>query len=81
MISRKLKEPLGSKEAPSKFFSLDLMIDYSTLSSVLILNADGIPEPSTEIVGQDLYFEILELQPIKLSLSFMRTERVNSEEK
>ncbi|PPQ80804.1 hypothetical protein CVT25_001929 [Psilocybe cyanescens] len=50
-------------------------------ADVLILNADGIPEPSTEIVGQDLYFEILELQPIKLSLSFMRTERVNSEEK
>jgi vacuolar protein sorting-associated protein 13A/C len=34
-----------------------------------------------DAVGQELYFEVLELQPIKLSLSFMRTERVNSEEK
>jgi vacuolar protein sorting-associated protein 13A/C len=32
-------------------------------------------------VGEDLYFEVLELQPIKLSLSFMRTERVSSDEK
>ncbi|KAF7306925.1 hypothetical protein MIND_00485000 [Mycena indigotica] len=31
--------------------------------------------------GADLYFEVLELQPIKLSLSFMRTERVSAEEK
>jgi vacuolar protein sorting-associated protein 13A/C len=31
--------------------------------------------------GQDLYFEILELQPIKLSLSFVRTERVSSDDK
>ncbi|KAH9486936.1 Vacuolar protein sorting-associated protein 13 [Psilocybe cubensis] len=48
---------------------------------VLLQNINSIPEPSTQTVGQDLYFEILELQPIKLSLSFMRTERVNSEEK
>ncbi|KDR84988.1 hypothetical protein GALMADRAFT_233521 [Galerina marginata CBS 339.88] len=50
-------------------------------ADVLIQHPDGIPEPCTNAVGQDLYFEVLELQPIKLSLSFMRTERVNSEEK
>lgn len=49
--------------------------------SVLILHAEDIPEPQDTPVGQDVYFEVLELQPIKLSLSFMRTERVSSEEK
>ena len=28
-----------------------------------------------------MYFEVLELQPIKLSMSFMRTERVSGEDK
>lgn len=49
--------------------------------SVLIQFPDDVHEPSKDAVGQELYFEVLELQPIKLSLSFMRTERVNSEEK
>ncbi|GLB36151.1 putative vacuolar protein sorting-associated protein [Lyophyllum shimeji] len=48
---------------------------------VLLQNIDTIPEPVDKPAGQELYFEILELQPIKLSLSFMRTERVSSEEK
>ncbi|TFK41159.1 vacuolar protein sorting-associated protein vps13 [Crucibulum laeve] len=48
---------------------------------VLIQNVEGMPEPTDLAAGQDLYFEVLELQPIKLSLSFMRTERVSSEEK
>lgn len=30
--------------------------------------------------GTELYFEVLELQPIRLSISFMRTERVNEED-
>jgi vacuolar protein sorting-associated protein 13A/C len=47
----------------------------------LLIQTDDIPEPSADAVGQALYFEVLELQPIKLSLSFMRTERVSSEEK
>ncbi|KAJ8463158.1 hypothetical protein ONZ45_g17681 [Pleurotus djamor] len=48
---------------------------------VLIKDPDDIPEPQEVAVGQVLYFEVLELQPIKLSLSFMRTERMNSEDK
>ncbi|KAJ7254114.1 hypothetical protein B0H12DRAFT_1202424 [Mycena haematopus] len=40
-----------------------------------------IQEPTDTAAGEDLYFEVLELQPIKLSLSFMRTERVTAEEK
>lgn len=50
-------------------------------NSVLIQHPEEIPEPQAVAAGQDLYFEVLELQPIKLSLSFMRTERVNSDEK
>jgi vacuolar protein sorting-associated protein 13A/C len=50
-------------------------------NSILVQHPEDIPEPQTVAAGQDLYFEVLELQPIKLSLSFMRTERVNSDEK
>ncbi|KAJ4486135.1 vacuolar protein sorting-associated protein 13 [Lentinula aciculospora] len=49
--------------------------------NILIEHGDEIPEPTDTATGQALYFEVLELQPIKLSLSFMRTERVSSEEK
>lgn len=49
--------------------------------SVLIQHPEDIPEPQKTAAGQDLYFEVLELQPIRLTLSFMRTERVSSEEK
>lgn len=48
---------------------------------VLIQHPEEIPEPQLSAPGQDVYFEVLELQPIQLSLSFMRTERVSSEEK
>ncbi|KAF7347835.1 hypothetical protein MVEN_01541000 [Mycena venus] len=51
------------------------------VDDVLIQNEGEIQEPSDTAVGEDLYFEVLELQPIKLSLSFMRTERVSAEEK
>lgn len=42
---------------------------------------EEIPEPSATSKGGDLYFEILHLHPIQLDLSFMRTERVNVEQK
>ncbi|KAL0581607.1 Vacuolar protein sorting-associated protein 13 [Marasmius crinis-equi] len=48
---------------------------------VLIEYPEEIPEPRTTTVGQNIYFEVLELQPIKLSLSFMRADRVSSDEK
>ena len=38
-----------------------------------------IPEPTLEQQGQDVYFELLHLQPIQLDLSFVRTERINAE--
>ncbi|PWZ02331.1 hypothetical protein BCV70DRAFT_172197 [Testicularia cyperi] len=41
-----------------------------------------VPEPSgAQGTSDDIYFEILHLQPISLNLSFMRTERVNADEK
>ncbi len=39
-----------------------------------------IPEPTLEQQGQDVYFELLHLQPIQLDLSFVRTERINAED-
>ncbi|CAI4219735.1 unnamed protein product [Parascedosporium putredinis] len=41
----------------------------------------GIPEPKQQHSGQDMYFELLNIQPMQLDLSFMRTERVNVESK
>lgn len=38
-----------------------------------------IPEPQNESASQDVYFELLHLQPMQLDISFMRTERVNAE--
>ena len=39
-----------------------------------------IPEPKREHQGQDVYFELLHLQPMQLDLSFVRTERINAED-
>jgi len=40
----------------------------------------GVPEPTREEQGQDIYFELLHLQPMQLDLSFVRTERINAED-
>lgn len=40
-----------------------------------------IPEPHLEQQGQDIYFELLHIQPTQLDISFVRTERVNVEDK
>lgn len=39
-----------------------------------------IPEPGQENQGQDVYFELLHLQPMQVDVSFVRTERVNVED-
>ncbi|RCK56101.1 Vacuolar protein sorting-associated protein 13 [Candida viswanathii] len=41
----------------------------------------NIPEPSKLGDTSDVYFEALHLQPIQANLSFVRTERVNAEDK
>ncbi|KAF9229286.1 vacuolar protein sorting-associated protein 13 [Gyrodon lividus] len=48
---------------------------------VLIQHPEDIPEPQPIAPGQDVYFEVLQLHPIQLTLSFMRTERVSNEDK
>jgi vacuolar protein sorting-associated protein 13A/C len=40
-----------------------------------------IPEPKQAEQGQDMYFELLHIQPAQMDLSFVRTERVNVEDK
>ena len=40
-----------------------------------------IPEPKTDDSGQDIYFELLNIQPAQLDLSLLRTEVVNAEDK
>ncbi|KAI9780763.1 MAG: hypothetical protein M1839_006551 [Geoglossum umbratile] len=40
-----------------------------------------IPEPKQGQQGQDVYFELLHIQPAQMDLSFVRTERVNVEDK
>lgn len=40
-----------------------------------------IPQPKQQQSGKDIYFEVLNIQPMQLDLSFVRTERVNAEDK
>merc|ERR1711964_907535 len=40
-----------------------------------------IPEPTQDQSGQDMYFELLNIQPMQLDLSFVRKDRVNVEGK
>lgn len=46
---------------------------------VLIEQPSEIPEPEDLPSERNLYFEVLELQPIRLSLSFERTDRLSGE--
>lgn len=52
-----------------------------TDSSILIEHPTDIPEPNMTEQRNDLFFQSLQLQPISLELSFMRTDRVNVDEK
>nr|POE74637.1 vacuolar protein sorting-associated protein 13 [Quercus suber] len=47
---------------------------------VLAPDSLDIPEPSHQQSGQDIYFELLHLQPMQFDLSFVRTERINVED-
>ena len=40
-----------------------------------------IPEPTIDNSGREIYFERLELQPLQFNLSFVRTERVDVEDR
>jgi vacuolar protein sorting-associated protein 13A/C len=47
----------------------------------LIEYPGAIPEPNVQSAQADIFFEALQLQPVSLELSFMRTDRVNVDEK
>jgi vacuolar protein sorting-associated protein 13A/C len=53
--------------------------DLSNFHSALIEQSVEISEPEDSPSERDLYFELLELQPIRLSLSFERTDRLSGE--
>ncbi|KAJ2973574.1 hypothetical protein NQ176_g6529 [Zarea fungicola] len=67
------------------------LLDFSNVkgASWTVVDEEGklcdesldIPEPRQIQTGQDIYFEVLNIQPMQLDLSFMRTERVNAEDK
>ena len=40
-----------------------------------------IPEPKILEAGQDIYFELLNIQPAQIDLSLLRTDVVNVEDK
>jgi vacuolar protein sorting-associated protein 13A/C len=42
---------------------------------------EDIPDPKASSGAGDVYFEVLHLQPIQLDLSFMRTDRINVDQK
>lgn len=65
----------------ASFIPFDLELIIVLLLSVLIEVPGAIPEPKAASGGAPVYFESLALQPIQLELSFMRTDRVNVEEK
>jgi len=56
-----------------------LVDDLLNPISVLIAHPVEISEPEDIPSERNLYFEVLELQPISLSLSFERTERPGGE--
>lgn len=37
-----------------------------------------IPDPKVLEEAEELYFEVLNIQPMRLNLSFVRTERINA---
>lgn len=52
-----------------------------THESILCDESLDIPEPKQNQSGRDVYFELLNIQPMQLDLSFVRTDRVNVEDK
>ncbi|KAL7419546.1 Vacuolar protein sorting-associated protein 13 [Cryptotrichosporon argae] len=48
---------------------------------ILIEHPKDVPEPDMTLTKSDVFFESLQLQPVSLELSFMRTDRVNVDEK
>lgn len=71
--------PPGKKTRDSKSDRCCRICKSLTSISALIEQPSEIPEPDDLPSERDLYFEVLELQPIRLSLSFERTDRLSGE--
>jgi vacuolar protein sorting-associated protein 13A/C len=64
------------------------MLDFTKFPGLQLEEKEGklnvgdldIPEPKQEQSGQDIYFELLQLQPMQFDLSFVGTERINAED-
>jgi vacuolar protein sorting-associated protein 13A/C len=72
------------KDAAWKEASEEYVISYllgADVGSTLIEFPAAIPEPNIQSAQADIFFEALQLQPMSLELSFMRTDRVNVDEK
>jgi hypothetical protein len=58
-----------------------VLIELCSPPSVLLPQPGDIPDAKETPPGTNVYFEDLMLQPMQLELSFMRTERVNVDDK
>ncbi|TGZ78721.1 hypothetical protein EX30DRAFT_322121 [Ascodesmis nigricans] len=63
------------------FTKIPGMVSIEEEEGRLCDDALDLPEPSSAHAGQDLYFELLNIQPAQLDLSFLRTDVVNVENK
>ena len=54
--------------------------DEAALPSKLTEEGPDLPEAPEPQASTEVYFEALELQPVQLDLSFMRTESLNSDQ-
>lgn len=70
---------LGGRAETVSPTGVDSETTHLTPISVLIERSVEISEPEDLPSERDLYFELLELQPIRLSLSFERTDRLSGE--
>jgi vacuolar protein sorting-associated protein 13A/C len=68
------------KDAAWKEYVISYLLG-ADVGSTLIEFPAAIPEPNIQSAQADIFFEALQLQPMSLELSFMRTDRVNVDEK
>ncbi|CAG8516340.1 7059_t:CDS:10 [Ambispora leptoticha] len=67
-----------------KYFSILLQEMTFEIDEDFLQLFDGsldIPEPKSNEGDDQLYFEVLHIQPMKINISFVRTERINVEDK
>ena len=71
----------GGGRRVRSLFAIAAEFSTEKVSSILIEHGAEIAEPDVASVQADVFFEALQLQPMSIELSFMRTDRVNVDEK